>query len=160
MRIGLFIPCYVDALYPHVGKATYALLKHYGLAVEYPERQTCCGQPMANGGFERMSVDLAKKFDEMFAPYDYVVAPSASCAAFVRTYYPFLLGRDHECQAEGKTMDVVEFLHDVLQVDEIPGRFPHVVSVHNSCHGVRELGLSTPSECNLPRVNKIVDLLN
>lgn len=54
MRIGLFIPCYVDALYPHVGKATYALLSHYGLTIDYPERQTCCGQPMANGGFERM----------------------------------------------------------------------------------------------------------
>ena len=67
MRIGLFIPCYVDALYPHVGKATYALLSHYGLTIDYPERQTCCGQPMANGGFERMSVDLAKNFDEMFA---------------------------------------------------------------------------------------------
>lgn len=159
MRIGLFIPCYVDALYPHVGKATYALLSHYGLTIDYPERQTCCGQPMANGGFERMSVDLVKNFDEMFAPYDYVVAPSASCAAYVRTYYPRLLGKNHECVVERTTMDIVEFLHDVLRVEEIPGKFPHVVSVHNSCHGVRELGLSTPSECNFPRINKIVDLL-
>ena len=159
MKIGLFIPCYVDVVYPHVGVATYKLLKHLGLDVDYPLNQTCCGQPMANGGFERMSVDLAKKFDEMFAPYDYVVAPSASCAAFVRTYYPFLLGRDHECQAEGKTMDVVEFLHDVLKVESLPAEFPFKVSVHNSCHGVRELGLSSPSERNVPKFNKIIDLL-
>lgn len=159
MRIGLFIPCYVDALYPHVGQATYALLRHYGLDVDYPERQTCCGQPMANGGFERMSKKLANNFDQLFATYDYVVAPSASCAAFVRFNYPALLPAGHDCAVEKKTMDVVEFLHDVLKVTEVPGVFPHVVSVHNSCHGVRELGLSSPSERNIPKFNKIVDLL-
>lgn len=159
MRIGLFIPCYVDALYPHVGQATYALLRHYGLDVDYPKKQTCCGQPMANGGFEQMSKPLAEKYDNLFKDYEYVVAPSASCAAFVRFFHPRLLAAGHECVAAKKTMDVVEFLHDVLKVKEVPGRFPHVVSVHNSCHGVRELGLSTPSERQEPRYNKIIDLL-
>lgn len=65
MKIGLFIPCYVDALYPEVGVATYKLLTHLGLDVDYPEGQTCCGQPMANGGFEKMSVPLAEKFEEI-----------------------------------------------------------------------------------------------
>ena len=84
MKIGLFIPCYVDAVYPEVGVATYKLLKHLGLDVEYPEDQTCCGQPMANAGFEKQAVPLAKKFEDKFEGYDYVVAPSVSCTAFVR----------------------------------------------------------------------------
>ena len=159
MKIGLFIPCYVDALFPEAGVATYKLLKHFGVEVEYPEKQTCCGQPMANAGFEPMAVPLAKKFDAMFKDYDYVVAPSASCAAFVRTYYPKLLSGDHACLTSTKTVDIVEFLHDVLKVTSVPGKFPHVVSVHNSCHGVRELGLSSPSERHVPPFSKIMDLL-
>lgn len=161
MKVGLFVPCYVDALYPEVGVATYRLLRHYGLDVHYPERQTCCGQPMANAGFERKSENIIESFDELFADCDRVVAPSASCAAYVRVYHPQILSRAgrHECLSAGKIMDIVEFLHDVLKVDHVPGRFPHVVSVHNSCHGVRELGLSSPSERNVPQFNKIVDLL-
>ncbi len=159
MKIGLFIPCYVDALYPQVGVATYKLLTRLGLDVDYPLNQTCCGQPMANAGFERMAEGVARQMDELFAQFDYVVAPSASCAAFVKINYPHLLHGKHECQTSKKIMDVVEFLHDVLKVKELPGKFPHVVSLHNSCHGVRELGLSSPSERNEPRFNKIKDLL-
>lgn len=159
MKIGLFVPCYVDALYPEVGVATYKLLRHLGLDVSYPLKQTCCGQPMANAGFEEMAKPLATKFDEMFAGFDYVVAPSASCAAFVRFYHPHLLEEGHTCETVQKTMDVVEFLHDVVRPASLPGVFPHVVSVHNSCHGVRELGLSSPSECHVTPFNKIIDLL-
>lgn len=157
MKIGLFIPCYVDALYPEVGIATYKLLTSLGLEVFYPEKQTCCGQPMGNAGFQGMADNLAESFDELFKDYDYVVAPSASCAAYVKLFHPNIL--NHECQAAKKTMDVVEFLHDVLQVKSLPGRFPHKVSIHNSCHGVRELGLSSPSEKNISRFSKIRDLL-
>ena len=159
MKIGLFIPCYVDALYPEVGVATYKLLTSLGLDVDYPLEQTCCGQPMANAGFEKMADKLAKSFDEKFADYDYVVAPSASCAAFVKINYPRLLKGKHECQTSKKIMDVVEFLHDIVKPTSLPSRFPHVVSVHNSCHGVRELGLSSPSERNIPSFSKIKDLL-
>ena len=159
MKIGLFIPCYVDALYPEAGVATYKLLTHLGLDVDYPLNQTCCGQPMANAGFERMAEKLATKFDDMFAAYDYVVAPSASCAAFVKVNYPHVFKGKHACVTSGKIMDVVEFLHDVLKVTSLPGVFPHVVSIHNSCHGVRELGLSAPSERNIPPYSKMKDLL-
>lgn len=158
MKIGLFIPCYVDALYPEVGVATYKLLKHLGLDVDYPEGQTCCGQPMANAGFEKMAVPLAEKFEEKFKGFDYVVAPSVSCTAFVRINYERLMA-GHECVTAKKCMDVVEFLHDVVKVDHLQARFPYRVSVHNSCHGVRELGLSSPSERHEPRYNKIIDLL-
>lgn len=160
MKIGLFVPCYVDAFYPEVGVSTLKLLRSLGLDVEYPERQTCCGQPMGNAGFEKMAVPLAKKYDELFRSYDYVVAPSASCAAYVRCFHPHLMGaKDKVCEAAGKTVDLVEFLHDILKVESLPAYFPHKVSVHNSCHGVRELGLSSPSERNIPRFNKIIDLL-
>ena len=167
MRIGLFIPCYVDALYPGVAMATYKLLRHLGLDVDYPQGQTCCGQPMANAGFERQAIPLARKFETLFSGYDYVVTPSVSCTAFIRLNYPRLL--DHECQTAKRCMDVVEFLHDVVKVG-LPdgeasgtvarlGSFPHKVSLHNSCHGVRELGLSSPSEQHVAKFNKIRDLL-
>lgn len=160
MNIGLFIPCYVDALYPEVGVSTYRLLKSLGLDVDYPLQQTCCGQPMGNAGFEKMAVPLVKNFGEIFKGYDYVVAPSASCAAYVRHFHPNVVPNDnHVCEAAKKTCDLVEFLHDVIKVESLPSSFPHKVSVHNSCHGVRELGLSTPSERNLPHINKIINLL-
>lgn len=159
MKIGLFIPCYVDALYPEVGIATYKLLKALELDVDYPLNQTCCGQPMANAGFEKMAEKTASAMDKLFANFDYVVAPSASCAAFVKLNYPHMLHGKHECVTSKKIMDVVEFLHDVVKVKKLPGRFPHVVSVHNSCHGVRELELSRPSERNISDFSKIKDLL-
>ncbi len=159
MKIGLFIPCYVNALYPEVGVATYKLLTSLGLDVDYPLHQTCCGQPMANAGFESMAQSLATSLDQLFAPYDYVVAPSASCAAFVKINYPHVLQGQHACMTSRKIMDVVEFLHDVVKPTSLPGRFPHVVSLHNSCHGVRELGLSAPSERNITPYSKIKDLL-
>lgn len=159
MKIGLFIPCYVDAVFPEVGVATYKLLTHLGLDVTYPERQTCCGQPMANAGFEDKTLPLAEKFEELFQPFDYVVAPSVSCTAFVRFNYPRLFKDKHHCVTQQKAIDVVEFLHDVVKPTSLPGKFPHKVSLHNSCHGVRELGLSSPSEQNIPPFNKIKDLL-
>lgn len=160
MKVGLFIPCYVDALYPEVGVASYKLLSSLGLDVDYPLNQTCCGQPQSNAGFEDMAVSHAEHFEEIFKDCDYIVGPSASCAAFVRLFYPKLLHGKHECTSAGKIMDIVEFLHDVVKVEALPGKFPHVVSVHNSCHGVRELGLSSPSERNVASYSKIMDLLS
>ena len=159
MKIGLFIPCYVDAVFPKVGMATYKLLRHLDLDVAYPLDQTCCGQPMGNAGFESQAVPLAAKFEEKFKGFDYVVSPSVSCTAFVRINYPRLLKGKTTCETASKAMDVVEFLHDVVKLDRRLGTFPHKVSLHNSCHGVRELGLSSPSEQHVTKFNKIKDLL-
>jgi len=159
MKIGLFIPCYVDAVFPEVGMATYKLLRHLDLDVAYPLDQTCCGQPMGNAGFESQAVPLAAKFEEKFKGFDYVVSPSVSCTAFVRINYPRLLKGKTTCETASKVMDVVEFLHDVVKLDRRLGTFPHKVSLHNSCHGVRELGLSSPSEQHVTKFNKIKDLL-
>ena len=83
MKVGLFIPCYINAIYPNVGVASYRLLKSLGVDVDYPLDQTCCGQPMANAGFEDESMKLALRFDDLFREYDYIVGPSASCVAFL-----------------------------------------------------------------------------
>jgi L-lactate dehydrogenase complex protein LldE len=161
MKIGLFIPCYVNAIYPEAGVATYKLLSHYGVDIDYPLAQTCCGQPMANGGFESKAVPLAKNFERLFGEYEYIVAPSASCAAFVKEMYPGLLKKEeHPCLTSGKIYDLCEFLHDILKVKEVPGKFAHKVSIHNSCHGVRELLLSSASELNISRYSKVRDLLS
>ena len=91
MRIGLFIPCYIDQFYPQVGLATLDLLERHGMQVEYPEEQTCCGQPMANAGLHNDAKPLAERFLKIFAPYDYVVSPSGSCVAMVRHHYEEVL---------------------------------------------------------------------
>jgi len=160
MKVGLFIPCYVDAVFPEVGTASYKLLKYLNVDVDYPLPQTCCGQPMANGGFEKAAIPLAEHFEELFEKFDYIVGPSVSCVSFVRDHYPDLLKGRHECLSSGKIYDICEFLHDVLQVKQLPGKFPHKVSLHNSCHGVRHLKLSSASELNIPAYSKIKDLLS
>lgn len=160
MKVGLFIPCYVNAIYPNVGIATYKLLTSLGLDVVYPLNQTCCGQPMANAGYQHQAKNLALRFEVLFKGFDVIVGPSASCVAFVKENYPNILKEEqHLCQTPGAIRDVIEFLHDDLKISSLPSRFPHKVSIHNSCHGVRELHLSTPSERNLPYQNKIRNLL-
>lgn len=88
MKVGLFIPCYINALYPEVGEASYKLLTQLGVEVDYPLDQTCCGQPMANAGYERDAKALAERMEALFAKYDYVVGPSASCVVFVKEGLP------------------------------------------------------------------------
>jgi L-lactate dehydrogenase complex protein LldE len=161
VKVGLFIPCYVNALHPEAGVAAYRLLEHFGVDVDYPLAQTCCGQAMANGGFESEALPLACRFDRLFRSCDYIVAPSASCVAFVREKYPEMLAKDaRPCLGGGRIYELCEFLYDVLEVGEMPGHFPHKVSVHNSCHGVRGLRLSSGSELMIPRYSRIIDLLS
>ncbi|MDD7437290.1 MAG: (Fe-S)-binding protein [Bacteroidales bacterium] len=159
-KIGLFIPCYINAVYPEVGIACYKLLKSLDLDVDYPLDQTCCGQPMANGGFEEKSLPLAERFEQLFLKYDYIVGPSASCVAFVREFHPEILGKEpHECHSVQYIYDIAEFLHDIVKPEHFASKFPHTVSLHNSCHGVRELGLSSASEQTVPYFNKVRALL-
>ena len=160
MKVGLFIPCYVNAVYPQVGRASYELLRKVGCEVEYPLDQTCCGQPMANAGFEKDAKALAERMNALFEKYDYVVSPSASCVVFVREGYPRLLDnyREHAC-VDARIWEICEFLHDVVKPARLDARFPHRVSLHNSCHGVRKMGLSSPSEMNVPLRSNLRDLL-
>jgi L-lactate dehydrogenase complex protein LldE len=160
MRVGLFIPCYVDQFYPHVGLATVALLEHHGLQVEFPEQQTCCGQPMANAGFHDDARPLAERFLSVFADYDYVVAPSGSCVAMVRHHYEQVLGHSRQLEKVAhKTYELCEFFTDVLKVERLSGSFPHRVGLHQSCHALRELRTAADSELVGPAFNKPRQLL-
>lgn len=160
MKIGLFVPCYVNAVFPEAGDASYRLLTSLGLDVDYPAGQTCCGQPMANAGFAEDAVSLAAKMEVLFSGYEYVVGPSASCVGFVRENYPALLRKDSRECLGGRIYEICEFIHDVVRPESLDAYFPHKVSIHNSCHGVRTLGLSSPSELNVPRYSKLRTLLS
>lgn len=161
MRVGLFIPCYIDQCYPQVGMAMVRVLERLGVTdLDFPEAQTCCGQPMSNTGCTDSAAPLAKRFVEIFQGYDYVVAPTGSCVAMVRLHFSELLGQSAELTAlQSRTYELCEFLTDVLGVKEIRGSFPHQVGLHNSCHGLRELRLAQDSELVGPVFNKGRQLL-
>lgn len=159
-KVGLFIPCYIDQLYPQVGIATLDVLEQCGVEVDFPAAQTCCGQPMANTGCTEQARPLAERFLDIFQGYDYVVAPSGSCVAMVRLHYEdYLRGRPGFEPLKKKTFELCEFLTDVVKVRAIKGRFPHKVGLHQSCHGLRELRLGVASELVGPSSSKARQLL-
>lgn len=146
-KVGLFIPCYVDQLFPQVGIATLKILEHFGVDVDYPESQTCCGQPMANTGCTNEVGPLARRFVDIFKPYDAVVCPSGSCVSMVTHHYDEYFQNDADYEnLKGKTYEFTDYLTSVLGVKEFSGRFPHKVGLHQSCHGLRELRLASSSE--------------
>jgi L-lactate dehydrogenase complex protein LldE len=147
VKVGLFIPCYIDQLFPHVGLATVRVLRQHGVEVEFPTAQTCCGQPMANTGCAEAVRPVARRFLEIFGQYPYVVCPSGSCVAMVRHHYDdYLHDQPGFDELKSKTFELCEFLHDVLQVNRVEGRFPYRVGIHQSCHGLRELRMGSASE--------------
>ncbi|TDQ15108.1 L-lactate dehydrogenase complex protein LldE [Algoriphagus boseongensis] len=159
-HIGLFIPCYVDQFYPEVGIATLELLEKFGCQVSYPLDQTCCGQPMANAGYERDTVGTSERFIELFQEYDYVVAPSGSCVLHVKEHFPVISGKEKAQKAiHDKIFELTEFLTDILKVKVPKGSFPHRVGYHASCHGQRGLRLASSSEMNITPFNKAKSLL-
>jgi L-lactate dehydrogenase complex protein LldE len=146
MKVALFVPCYVDQLYPRVAMATVELLERLGVQVEFPEQQTCCGQPMANSGCFDHARPLARRMLEVFQGHEQVVCPSGSCTSMVRNHYQALLPEEPRLAAlQARTFELCEFLHDVLRVP-VRGRFPHKVGLHQSCHGLRELRTGSGSE--------------
>jgi L-lactate dehydrogenase complex protein LldE len=160
MTVGLFIPCYVDQFYPKAAIATLQLLEKQGLKVVYPSRQTCCGQPMANSGFEHLTHECNRLFIENFSAFDYIVSPSGSCVLHVKDHLHDA-AREAEAQAiRGKVYELVEFLTDVIKVENINARFKHKVGVHQSCHGQRGLRLSQMSELVAAPFSKPRYLLN
>jgi L-lactate dehydrogenase complex protein LldE len=154
MRIGLFIPCYVDQFYPQVGIATLELLEKFGCEVVYPPNQTCCGQPMANSGFEHLTGDCTTLFIDNFSEFDYIVSPSGSCVLHIKEH-----SHEHAGLHE-KIFELVEFLTDILKIGHLDASFPHKVGLHQSCHGQRGLHLAQMSELMAPPFSKPMQLLN
>ena len=158
--VGLFVPCYVDQFYPGVAIATLRVLERHGVRVEFPEEQTCCGQPMANSGCAEDARPLAEKFLRVFGRYEHVVAPSGSCVSMVRHQYDaFLAGRPGFERLRDGTFELCEYLHDVLGLRRIDARFPHRVGLHRSCHGLRGLRLGSGSERKIAPFDKVKTLL-
>lgn len=161
MKVGLFVPCYVDQFFPRVAMATVELLEKFDCQVEFPEAQTCCGQPMANTGCVNDAKPLAKKFVDIFADYEYIVCPSGSCTAMVTHHYDeyFEAGEPAFQHVKQHTYELTEFLTDVLKIDSLDVSFPYRVGLHSSCHGLRELRLGSSSERMETGFNKARELL-
>jgi L-lactate dehydrogenase complex protein LldE len=161
MRVGLFVPCYIDVFYPEVGIATLELLERFGCDVAYPFDQTCCGQPMTNSGCHKESAATEALFVKNFTGFDYVVSPSGSCVHHVRCNFDAVEQTDEVKAVRANTFELVEFLHDILRVDAFPwAAFPHKVALHNSCSTLRGLNHARASEINAPFFSKPLDLLN
>lgn len=148
MNVGLFIPCYVDQFYPQVAIATLELLEKLGVNVHYPPGQTCCGQPMANAGYESTGQSAARLFVDNFQSYDYIVSPSGSCTLHVKENFNGLAPTAAGQKVRESVYELSEFLVDVLQVEALDATFPYRVGYHASCHGLRGLHLGPPSEVN------------
>jgi L-lactate dehydrogenase complex protein LldE len=159
MTVGLFIPCYVNQFYPSAAKATLRLLQKLQVNVVYPSRQTCCGQPMANSGFEYLSQGCNELFIENFASFDYIVAPSASCVLHIKDHLVSSSNPQEAASIRKKIYELVEFLTDILKVEKLDAVFPHKVGLHHSCHGLRGLHLSQMSELNAAPFSKPRQLL-
>ncbi|KKD52421.1 MULTISPECIES: (Fe-S)-binding protein [Paenibacillus] len=145
MKVYLFITCLSDAIYPKVGEAMARLLARYGVELEFPKVQTCCGQPSYNSGYWDETRAAAKTILKAFNNSDFVVAPSGSCTYMIH-HYPELFKDEPEWlesarRLEQKTYEFTQFMVQVLGVTDVGASFPHTVTYHPSCHGTRLLGV-------------------
>lgn len=146
MRVGLFVTCLVDMMRPRIGFAALRLLEAAGCEVVVPESQTCCGQPGYNSGDTRSAKALARKFLDEFEGCEYIVAPSGSCAGMVKVHYPELFKDEPDTLARlesicAHTYELTDFLVNVAKVASVPGKFSGTLTYHDSCAGLRELGV-------------------
>jgi len=145
-RVALFVTCLVDLHRPTVGFAAIKLLEQAGCQVEVPRAQTCCGQPAFNSGDRTTARDIGRQVLEAFSGYDYVVVPSGSCAGMIKHHLPHLFDDDPNLRARadvlsGRTFELVGFLADVMGVTSVAASYPGVATYHDSCSGLREMGL-------------------
>ncbi len=145
-RVALFVTCLVDLYRPNVGFAAIKLLEAAGCVVEVPRTQTCCGQPAFNTGDRTTARDLARAVVDAFFSYDYVVAPSGSCAGMIAHHYPSLFEDDPQGRARAdavaaKTHELVSFLTDVRGMTQVAAQYDGLVTYHDSCSGLREMGV-------------------
>jgi L-lactate dehydrogenase complex protein LldE len=142
--VGLFVTCLVDLFRPSIAFAAIKLLEAGGARVEVPRAQTCCGQPAYNSGDRDDAKAIARQVIELFEPFDYVVAPSGSCAGMLKVHYPRLLCDDPHFAERAKTLaarsfELTSFLVDVLRVRKVDASFEGSVTYHDSCSSLREL---------------------
>jgi L-lactate dehydrogenase complex protein LldE len=143
--VGLFVTCLVDLFRPSIGFAAIKLLEGAGCVVEVPDTQVCCGQPAYNSGDRADAKDIARQVIEAFKGFDYVVAPSGSCAGMLRKHYPTLFDDDPAMEANARELaarsfELVAFLTDVLRVSAVHAKYSGTVTYHDSCSSLREMG--------------------
>lgn len=162
MRVALFLTCVNDALFPDTGKASAAILRRLGIDVEFPTAQSCCAQPHYNSGYQSEAVPLVRRFVRTFADYDVVVSPSGSCVSMVHEYYAPLASASGDAALHGdvvalapRVLELSQLLVDRLGVTDLGAHFPHPVTYHPSCHGMRMLGLGDRYERLLRAVDSI-----
>jgi len=160
MKVGLFIPCYINQLYPKVAIATLELLEKLGVEVYYPTNQTCCGQPLGNSGYEADAKGACQVFVENFKEYDYIVGPSGSCIYHVKKHFDILEQTPDVIKVRNNAYELCEFIVNILGVKNIGASFPFKVGLHKSCHGLRGLKLGSCSEKVEPHFSTEEDLLN
>jgi L-lactate dehydrogenase complex protein LldE len=146
-RVALFVTCIVDMLFPAAGEASLDLLDRHGVSAEFPESQTCCGQPAFNSGFTADARAVAERFLDVFEPFDRIVTPSGSCAAMIRHYYPQLFHDTSRAttaqRLAASTFELTAYLADERGVTDIGSTLPRPVraTLHDACHGLRGLNL-------------------
>ena len=153
--VALFVPCFVDVLYPSAGKAVVTLFERLGVRLEYPSDQTCCGQPAFNAGHWNEARPLAARFAQVFEGYRWVVVPSGSCGAMARKFFARMEPNGAAAAVGARVYDLATFLVDVLGVVDVGARFPHSVTYLDGCHGRRELGCTAAAERLLHAVHGI-----
>lgn len=157
VRVGLFVTCLVDLMRPRIGFAALRLLEAAGCEVIVPQTQTCCGQPAYNSGDRCGALALARKVLAEFEGCDYVVAPSGSCAGMIRTHYPDLFSdqpdeRERAMRLCARTWELTDFLVNVTKLKRVPGSFSGTVTYHDSCSGLRELGVKAQPRALLAKI--------
>lgn len=145
MKVSLFITCLSDVIYPQVGEAIVRILAQYGVQVNFPETQTCCGQPSYNSGYWEETRTAARTLLQAFDDSDFVVSPSGSCTYMIHHYSELFKDEpewlDKAKRLQEKTYEFTQFLVQVLGITDVGARFPHKVTYHPSCHGSRLLGV-------------------
>src|SRR5512142_1247626 len=160
MRVGLFVTCLVDLMRPSIGFAALRLLEAGGAEVYVPPSQTCCGQPAYNSGDRADTIALARKVVEEFEGCDYLVAPSGSCSGMIKTHYAELFADDAAWSGRvaalaAKTYELTDFLVNVLALERVPGEYSGTITYHDSCAGLREMGVKAQPRALLAKMRGV-----
>ncbi len=160
MKVGYFVPCYIDSLAPNVARSTFELLKRLNVDVHFIEQAACCALPLTDMGYQKQACMLEKNLISILEGYDIVVIPSGICTEQIRNEFDAVEQTPEVIKIRESVYDIVEFLHDVIKVESLPwAHFPHKVALHNGCHSLRYLHHARPTEIMEPNFSKTEDLL-
>lgn len=160
MKIGYFVPCYIDAIAPQVAKSSFELLKRFVPDVEFVEQAACCALPLTDMGYQKKACSMEKNLVPLLSQYDAIVIPSGICTEQIRNHFDAIQTTSAVAKVRGMVFDIVEFLHDILKVKSLPwAHFPHRVALHNGCHSLRYLHHAKPTELMIPYYSKTEALL-